>query len=213
MQRRIAIFVHQPRCSIQSINGIIKALVPSYTIKIFTRHDLESDFFDDVDMVCCPGGIGDSDSFDHLMRIHAQRIRNYVASGGRYLGICMGAYWADTDYFGLLNDVRVVQYIKRPNSDTRRPHAKHISITWQDSPMRMYFYDGCTFVGNQNNFEVYAKYANGDPMAIIQDKIGLIGCHPEAEQHWYNDYSWMRKHWHGGQWGLLTKFVDNMFAN
>ena len=210
MPGKIAVFVHQPRCSVQSINGIIRALVPNYSFKIFTRHELEDDFFDDVAMVCFPGGLGDSDSYDFLMKQHGQRIRNFVASGGRYLGVCMGAYWADTDYFGLLNDVRVTQYIKRPAADTRRPHAKHINVTWDNTPTRMYFYDGCTFVGN--NFETIARYANGDPMAIIQDRVGLIGCHPEAEKHWYDYYSWMRRHWHGGQWHLLSKFVDRLMS-
>ena len=212
MSGRIAVFVHQPRCSVQSINGIIRALLPRYSIKIFTRHELEDDFFDDVDMVCFPGGIGEADSYDYLMRIHAQHIRNFIASGGRYLGICMGAYWADTDYFGILNGIRVVQYIKRPNTDTRRPHAKHITVTWESMPTKMYFYDGCTFVSDQYNYETIARYANGDPMAIIQDRIGLIGCHPEAEQHWYNSYSWMRRHWHGGQWHLLSKFIDRLMS-
>jgi glutamine amidotransferase-like uncharacterized protein len=212
MRGRIAIFVHQPRCSVQSINGIIRALVPNYTFKIFTRHELEDDFFDDVDMVCCPGGLGESDSYDFLMKIHAQRIRNYIASGGRYLGICMGAYWADTDYFGLLDDIRVVQYIKQPKTDTRRPHAKHLAVTWEGQSTRMYFYDGCAFVGQQNNFQTIARYTNGDPMAIIQDRVGLIGCHPEAEKHWYDYYSWMRRHWHGGQGHLLSKFVDLLMA-
>jgi hypothetical protein len=72
----------------------------------------------------------------------------------------------------------------------------------------MYFYDGCAFVGN--NFETVARYANGDAMAIIQDRVGLIGCHPEADQHWYNCYSWMRRHWRSGQHHLLLKFVDQL---
>lgn len=209
MRPKIALFVHQPRCSVQSGNGVIRALETHYTFKLFTRHELEDDFFDDVDMVCFPGGVGDSDSYDFLMKSHAQRIRNFVAGGGRYLGICMGAYWADTDYFGLLNGVRAVQYISQPNADTRRPHAKHIAVTWKDSPMNMYFYDGAAFEGN-GSFETIARYANGDAMAIIQDRIGLIGCHPEADQHWYNYYSWMRRHWHGGQHHLLLKFVDQL---
>ena len=102
MKPKIALFLHQPKCSVQSGNGIIRALSAHYDFKIFTRYELEDDFFDDVDIVCVPGGFGDSDSFDSLMQVNGQRIRNFVAAGGRYLGICMGAYWADTDYFGLL---------------------------------------------------------------------------------------------------------------
>lgn len=206
--KTIALFLHQPKCSVQSGNGIIRALGRNYRFKIFTRHELEDDFFDDVDCIAVPGGVGDSDSFDYLMRINGQHIRNFVASGGHYLGICMGAYWADTDYLGLLDSVRVKQYIKHPTACTRRPHAKHMPVFWSGNHTNMYFYDGCTFDGS--NFTTVARYVNYAPMAIIQDRIGLIGCHPEAEQHWYNDYTWMKKKWSGGQHHLLLDFVDNL---
>lgn len=209
--KTIALFLHQPKCSVQSCNGIIRALGRDYNFKIFTRHILEDDFFDDVDIVCVPGGVGDSDSYDYLMRINGQHIRNFVADGGYYLGLCMGAYWADTDYLGLLNDTRVVQYIKSPGTDTRRPHAKEMPVHWNNIKTSMYFYDGCTYTGS--NFDVIARYPNGDPMAIRQDRIGLIGCHPEAEKHWYDDYTWMKKVWHGGRHNYLLEFVGNLISN
>ena len=204
----IALFIHQPKCSVQSANGIIRALGQHYNFKIFTRHELEKGFFDDVDLVVVPGGVGEADSYDYLMRIHQQAIRNYVASGRHYLGICMGAYWADTDYFGLLKNVRVQQYIRHPSSCTRRPHAKEMPVTWQGEKTSMYFYDGCTYYGS--GFETVATYPNGAPMAIMQDNIGLIGCHPEAEHHWYQDYSWMRKKWNGGRYDFLLDFVGQL---
>lgn len=206
--KTIALFLHQPKCSVQSGNGIIRALGRDYNFKIFTRHELEDDFFDDVDLIAVPGGVGDSDSYDYLMRINGQRIRNFVASGGHYLGICMGAYWADTDYLGLLNNVRVDQYIRHPTTCTRRPHAKEMPVTWQGTRTSMYFYDGCTFKGS--SYDTVATYPNGAPMAIMQDKIGLIGCHPEAEQHWYGNYSWMQKHWLNGKHNYLLGFVDQL---
>jgi glutamine amidotransferase-like uncharacterized protein len=207
----IALFLHQPKCSVQSGNGIIKALSPHFRFKIFTKHELEDDFFDDVDMIAVPGGIGDSDTYKYLMKIHAQPIRNFVASGGKYLGICMGAYWADTEYLGLLNTTRVVQYITRPGTDTRRPHAKNIYIEWENNPMNMFFFDGCAMVGDESKFETIARYKNGDPMAIIQDNIGLIGCHPESDKHWYDGYSWMRRHWHQNTHGsLLLEFANKL---
>ena len=209
MKPTIALFLHQPKCSVQSGNGIIKALAQHYNFKIFTKHELEDGFFDDVDIVCIPGGFGDSDSFDYLMKINAQPIRNFIAGGGRYLGICMGAYWADTDYLGLLNDIRAVQYITRPNTDTRRPHAKNINIVWQGHPDRMFFYDGCALVGDASKFDTIATYANGDAMAVIQNNIGLIGCHPEAEQFWYDSYTWMRSKY-VSKHDLLLDFVNQL---
>jgi glutamine amidotransferase-like uncharacterized protein len=212
MHPTIALFIHQPKCSVQSGNGIIKALSPHYRFKIFTKHELEDDFFDDVDIVAVPGGIGDSDTYNSLMKINEQRIRNFVASGGKYLGICMGAYWADTEYMGLLNGVRAVQYIRQPKTETRRPHAKNIDVNWLGDPMNMYFYDGCALVGDETTFETIARYKNGDPMAIIQDNVGLIGCHPESEKHWYDSYSWMRRYYHNDTHGkLLLDFVNYLY--
>ena len=49
----------------------------------------------------------------------------------------------------------------------------------------MFFYDGCVFDGDQDRFHTVARYSNGDPMAIIQGNVGIIGCHPESEEFWY----------------------------
>lgn len=212
MKGKIALFLHQPKCSVQSGNGIMRALSPFYSFKIFTRHELEADFFDDVDMVCIPGGFGDAESFDYLLSENGTRIKEFVQQGGAYLGICMGAYWAGQYYLDILEGVDAEQYITRPKTDTRRPHAKNIDVTWKGQPTKMYFYDGCALVGN-GNFETVATYANGDAMAIIQNRIGLIGCHPESEKHWYENYSWMQGKYHQGcQHQLLLDFVDSIIT-
>ena len=208
--KTIALFLHQPRCSVQSGNGIIQSLTPHYKFKIFTRHQLEDNFFDDVDCVAFPGGMGDADTYDWMLKENALRIRTFINRGGRYLGICMGAYWADRNYFNILDNVRAVQYIKRPHTDTRRPHAKACAITWNGQADRMYFYDGCALVGT--GFDTVARYANGDAMAIIQNRIGLIGCHPESQQFWY-DKNYLKPHWHQGRHNqLLQDFVHDLFS-
>lgn len=211
MHKRIALFLHQPYCSVQSGNGIIKALSPEYTFKIFTRQVLEEDFFDDVDMICFPGGLGDADKFNFLTKENSQKIKEFVNAGGKYLGICMGAYWAGSHYFDILDDVDAVQYISRPDADARRPHAKNIEVTWNGSKKNMFWYDGCALVGDSRKFKTIATYTNGDNMAIIQGNIGLIGCHPESEPHWYNSYSWMKGRYHNGQHHtLLLNFVNEL---
>ena len=208
--KTIALFLHQPRCSVQSGNGIIQSLTPYYRFKIFTRHQLEDNFFDDVDCVAFPGGMGDADTYDWMLKENAPRIRTFINRGGRYLGICMGAYWADRNYFNILDNVRAVQYIQQPHTDTRRPHAKACAITWNGQADRMYFYDGCALVGT--GFDTVARYANGDAMAIIQNRIGLIGCHPESQQFWY-DKNYLKPHWHQGRHNqLLQDFVHDLFS-
>lgn len=211
MKPKIALFVYDPKCSVQCINGMISALGQHYDFRLFSKNEMEEGFFDDFDIVAFPGGVGDSDSFDGLLKHNKQSVKNFVKRGGRYLGICMGAYWAGKHYFNILDDVEAVQYITRPGTDTRRPHAKAISVTWEGQEEKMFFYDGCALVGNNSKFETVATYSNNDPMAIIQNNIGLIGCHPESEKFWYDSYSYMRLHYHNGiHHNLLLEFVNKL---
>ena len=210
MKPTVALFINDPKCSVQSGNGIINSLGSRYKFKLFSKNELETNFFDNVDLIAVPGGFGDSDSYDKLFKHNASRVIDFVDSGGKYLGICMGAYWASKHYLNILDGVKAVQYIKRPNTDTKRPHAKNISTTWLGQPQHMFFYDGCAIIGD-GKYETIATYANGDPMAIIQNKIGLIGCHPESEEFWYDSYSWLKGKYHKGQHHkLLLNFVDNL---
>jgi len=208
MKPTIALFVHHPVCSVECSNGIIQSLSEFYNFKLFSKDWLEEGFFDDVDIVAFPGGWGDCDRFDNLMEKNQSEIIKFLKRGGRYLGICMGAYWADSYYFNILQDVRAVQYITQPNTDTHRPHAKAMPVLWKHKPERMYFYDGCAFVGN--NFDTVATYPNGDAMAIFQNRVGLIGCHPESTPAWY-DKNYLKPHWHGYRHHrLLLEFVNEL---
>ena len=208
MKPTIALFLYDPKCSVQSGNGVIKALESQYNFKIFSINSLEDNFFDDVDIVAVPGGFGDANSFDKAFRHNGKRVKEFVQNGGKYLGICMGAYWTGKHYLNMLDNVDAVQYITQPKTDTRRPHAKDLKINWNGLNTTMFFYDGCALVGN-GKFNTIATYANGDSMAIIQGRIGLIGCHPEAEQFWYDSYSWMRGKY-VSKHNLLLDFVNQL---
>jgi hypothetical protein len=209
MKPTIALFLYDPKCSVQSGNGVIHALQDHYNFKIFSINPLEDTFFDDVDIIAVPGGFGDANTFDRAFKHNKQRIKQFVQRGGKYLGICMGAYWAGSHYFDILDSVDAVQYITRPKTDTRRPHAKDLNVLWRNRPERMFFYDGCALVGNKTKFDTIARYSNGDAMAIIQNNIGLIGCHPEAEKFWYDSYSYMSGKYNSKH-DILLDFVDQL---
>jgi len=210
MKPTIALFLYDPKCSVQSGNGIIRSLGKHYNFKIFGISELEDNFFDDVDLIAVPGGFGDASSFNRAFKHNGARIKQFIDNGGYYLGICMGAYWAGQHYFDMLKDVDAVQYLRQPGTDTRRPHAKNISIKWKGTPTNMFWYDGCALVGN-GKYKTVATYANGDAMAIIQNRIGLIGAHPESEQFWYDSYSWMKGKYHNGEHHkLLLDFVNQL---
>ena len=210
MSCTIALFVQHPKCSVQSTNGVIKALGNGYNYKVFTKHETEDDFFDNVDLICFPGGVGDADSYTVCFKHHERSIRRYIRNGGRYLGICMGAYWADRNYLDIMDSVECKQYIRRPNTCTRRSYSKAVDCDWNGRQDKFFFYDGPAFVGDESRYEVVARYTNGDPAAIIQGKIGLIGPHLEAEEFWY-DKPYLHRHWNNNQHHLLLKeFVNRL---
>lgn len=191
----------------------MRALEPHYKIKWFTVRDDIKEVVKNVDCIAFPGGIGDSDSFfDYFSRTRSNVISSFIDDGGKYLGICMGAYWAGSRYFDILDNVNCVQYIKRPTAEIRRSYGTVADIEWLGQREKMFFYDGCTFVGS-GRYDTIAKYANDEPMAIIQGNVGIIGCHPESEEFWYEEpYKYLSGYYHDGRHhNLLLEFVDKLW--
>lgn len=124
----------------------------------------------------------------------------------------MGAYWAGWHYFDILKDCDAVQYIRRPKTSIARSYHTVADIDWQGERQNMFFFDGCAIVGDKKSFKTIARYANGDPMAIIQDRIGIIGCHPESQEFWYKkDY--LKPYWHHGyHHKLLLDFTNELIG-
>jgi len=211
MKPNIAIFKHDPECSHECVDGMVEALSGDFHIKVFGEEQLEIGILSNTDIVAFPGGIGDAARYyDFFKRREGNLIADFVAGGGKYLGVCMGAYWAGRDYFDLLDGFSPVQYIKRPNSDVKRSYGTVAKVSWNGNPHNMFFYDGCTFVG-EGRCQIHARYANDDPMAIIQGRIGLIGCHPESRQNWFEQFPYIKKHWHGGaHHELLLSFAKKL---
>jgi len=213
MKPKVILYLDHPRCSVQSCHGIIKALAPKYVVDIFQQNQIKDSTFKKYDIIAFPGGIGDSDSFDTTIRPKMDIIKNQITNGKRYLGICMGAFWAGHHYFDILNDIKCEQYIKRLDSDVRRPFSTVTPVIWEDKKYDMFFYDGCSLLGDSSKFETIATYVNNDPMAIIQNNIGLIGCHPESDEYWYKK-SYMKKYWHNFlHHQLLLDFVDKLMKH
>ena len=186
MKPTLAIFIHEPQCETECALGMIDGLVRDFDIRTFGVNNLSHQFLAQFDAVCFPGGMGDAeDFFDIFTDEDITVVQNYVDNGGKYLGICMGAYWAGERYFDLTQNLQIGQYIERPTSDITTEGPTIAYVTWMGLDETMYFYDGCAILGE--DMEVVAKYANGDAMAIIQDNVGIIGCHPEALSWWYEE--------------------------
>jgi glutamine amidotransferase-like uncharacterized protein len=184
MKPTMAIFIHDPQCETECALGMIDGFIRDFDIRTFGLENLLPSFLSQFDVVCFPGGMGDSDDFDEIFEDkHIWTIQEYVADGGKYFGICMGAYWAGPDYFDVVQDLTIGQYIERPTGNIVYDGPTVADINWMGDEEVMYFYDGCAILGE--DMEVVARYANGDAMAIIQGNVGVIGCHPEALSWWY----------------------------
>ena len=216
MKPKVALFQNHPECSRQCVNGIIEALRNNYQIKIVSNEFFTPENLKEVDIVAFPGGIGDADTYyGFFKRRHGNAIAEFVQSRGVYLGICMGAYWAGSNYFDILNGVEPVQYITRETADIRRPYGTVAKVNWLGTEQNMFFYDGCALIGEQDvcrtDIDVVSRYSNSDPMAIIQGRVGLIGCHPESEKFWYDQYPYIKKHWHKGEHHkILLDFLNKL---
>lgn len=208
MKPTIAIFIHDPQCETECAIGMVAGLIHDFNIRTFGISELTSDFLAQFDAVCFPGGIGDADDFDDIFnQDDIWAIQEYVANGGKYFGICMGAYWAGSDYFNITTDLTIGQYIERPTADIRYSGPTVADVTWLDEEHTMYFYDGCAILGD--DMDVIATYANGDPMAVIQGNVGMVGCHPEALDWWYAEGD-MPNYFDTGHAELMANFVKDL---
>lgn len=214
--KTIGIFLHHPECSQDCVDGMTLALREQYNIKTFHESECNPQTLSTLDAVAFPGGIGDAMSYDKFFRRKAQNaVADYVTSGGKYLGICMGAYWAGSHFFDILDGVDAVQYIKRPDAEIRRSYSTVARVQWNGQYEDMFFYDGCALIGDDSKFKVISRYNNGDPMAIIQNNVGLIGCHPESQLYWYEKpRQYINNYWHNNRHHeLLLQFTKQLIGD
>lgn len=209
----IAIYVQYPIADLECAQAFGEVCKKKYKIKYLNHSTLTKKALKKVDCLVFPGGLEDSDNFDFLLKDKKKIVEDYVANGGKYLGICMGGYLAGKYYFNLLKNVNPVQYIKRKHAELKHEQESIVSIKWKNKLLNMFFYDGCALIGDESGFETIARYKNGDPMAIIQGNVGIIGCHPESPKYWYEENSF-EKYWHKGKdHELLLDFIEELMQN
>ena len=134
-------------------------------------------------------------------------IRNFVQNGGRYIGICAGAFLADDnppEYpgFGLLGSyVYTMDYITQPNAEVRDQKEHIITVNWGSSgqaPRKVVFQNGPSFALQPACKAVPTCAAAVKPIGFYRNGVGgskgdmaslvlpygkgsvvLLGPHPE----------------------------------
>lgn len=201
---RVGIFHREPVAAADCCLALWKVLGSECSIRILTAEDITYRRIRSLQIVAFPGGIGDAGLWSQIFSKRPDEVSRYVERGGRYLGVCMGAYWAAD--FGLLGNASVRRYVTV--GEIKRSFPTTARVVWNGQPERMYFWDGPTFEGGFDR--VIATYANGFPMAVIHGRVGLIGCHPESQTDWYAPRH-LKRQWHGGaHHELLRQFVREL---
>ncbi|VBB14323.1 BPL-N domain-containing protein [Burkholderia stabilis] len=122
-----------------------------------------------------------------------QAVRRYVSNGGRYLGICMGAYLAGEQGFGLVAG-EIDSEVDRPGSTLHGIADTVTPVVWRGKKRWIYFQDGAMLPAVQagSGGVVLATYPNHDIAAATyrfgKGRVGLVGPHPEADESWYRQY-------------------------
>jgi glutamine amidotransferase-like uncharacterized protein len=146
-----------------------------------------------ADLYAQPGG-GDSVKRAYRqMKGSAGPIIEYVRSGGRYLGVCMGGYLA-----GHWRGLRLLpedtdQFITSPGAGVSTAADILVDVDWRGRRRRMFFQDGPVFrlpTPVPAGVTVLARYAsNGEIAAMVapfgRGRVGVVGPHPEAPDDWY----------------------------
>lgn len=146
-------------------------------------------------------------------------LKNYISNGGRYMGICGGAYiaskgsqWDDGYEDGIsLVDVESVEFDKDYHD------AQIINVQWLRAQRNVYLLGGPAFNGSDiPDATILAKYNDNRVAAFLLNsgngRILLCGPHPEADSTWLegenvkNAGNWMNS------WDLFLDMTKKLMA-
>ncbi|MGU3305237.1 BPL-N domain-containing protein [Pseudomonas sp. M5A4_2d] len=182
-------------CS-ESVKRALQRLSPTYQIDFvgadesvdITPHNLAR-----YDLYVQPGGGQDIPAaLDSLGKARAEAIRDYVAKGGRYLGLCMGAYLADNSNLGLIPQ-DLDSEAGRPGFEVAGIADASVRVVWEGKADSVFYQDGPYFpkADGASPYTTIATYHNGDVAAARytyeKGVVVLSGPHPEAGKKWFED--------------------------
>lgn len=182
-------------CS-ENVKTALQRLNPNYQIDFvgadepidITPHTLAR-----YDLYVQPGGGQDiPGALYSLGDERAEAIRDYVAKGGRYLGLCMGAYLADDNNLGLIPQALDTE-AGRPGFEVTGIDDAAVRVTWDGQADHVFYQDGPYFpkASAAAPYRTLATYRNGDVAAARyayqKGVVVLSGPHPEAGQEWFEN--------------------------
>ena len=168
-------------------------LIPGVQFTYATSTVINSATLSGYDVLNMPGGSGGY-YYLHSSKISTSAIKNFVANGGGYLGICAGAYAAVANVDGWYSGMGIAPHINAKVVDYVGTVSMQFTSTGQDlldrsGTLNVHHYNGAAMYVNSGSPLIIAKYADSKTgykgyADIIGDYYGsgrtvLIGSHPE----------------------------------
>ena len=182
-------------CS-ENVKTALLRLNPNYQVDFVGADepiDITAHTLARYDLYVQPGGGQDIPAaLDSLGDARAEAIRDYVAKGGRYLGLCMGAYLADDNNLGLIPQELDTE-AGRPGFEVTGIDDAAVRVTWDGQPDHVFYQDGPYFPKASPGapYKTLATYHNGDVAAeryaYKKGVVVLSGPHPEAGREWFEN--------------------------
>lgn len=151
----------------------------------------------EADLYVQPGGNLSVDAaMDRLGADAADVITSYVHGGGRYLGLCLGAYLAGSDPgLGLLSPGDTGGYSSTRGAGLTGSQEGIIRVAWGSKDRWHYAQDPPVILASKVDGErVLSRFSNGQVNALVRPLgdgvVGVVGTHPEATRDWYSDTLW-----------------------
>ncbi|KAB0569757.1 hypothetical protein C9383_03355 [Pseudomonas palleroniana] len=182
-------------CS-ENVANALRRLNPEYQIDYVGAQeatDITPQTLARYDLYVQPGGGQDiPGALRSLGDARAEAIRGYVAGGGRYLGLCMGAYLADDGNLGLIPQ-DLDGEAGRPGFEAPGIADAAVQVMWEGKPDHVFFQDGpyIPAADPAAPYKTIATYRNGDVAAARytyeKGVVVLSGPHPEAGREWFEN--------------------------
>lgn len=161
-----------------------------YTVEYFTNVNSLKTKMPSAKVVLFPGTDDNAGSLeDFIQQFEAdtiQGLKDFVSRGGRYIGVCGGAYIMSTTYttaFDSGTGIGLAEFSTEGYSES--DEATIIPITWKDTDRTIYYQLGPKMICDEAlNSQTIATYEDDSVAACIinvgQGKIFLVGPHPEV---------------------------------
>ncbi|WP_054309804.1 BPL-N domain-containing protein [Mesorhizobium sp. 1M-11] len=195
---RVAVYRGPASCEgcAETARTSIEKLDPAYRVEFVgkgEKTDISPETLSRFDIYVQPGGGQDiPGALRSLGKARVRAIRDFVAQGGGFLGLCMGAYLADRANFGLIpHDLD--SEVGRPGFPVKTIEDAAVRVSWAGRQDMAYFQDGPYLpqAGRDKGFRQIAAYENRDIAAarysFKKGTVVLSGPHPEADKTWFED--------------------------